>query len=152
MIRRTAGCLGIDPAEPKLGQIEFVGKDVDHPNGIVLADPVFQASGKQRVLPAIRALNEALHPIPPQIAQESYRENHIKQGVFTQPGSRAAIEAASSAAICSRGQTRSAQCVDISLPIPRLLVAWNSDTSCAKSSVAGFAACEESIALRQFCS
>jgi hypothetical protein len=26
MIRRPAGYLGIDPAEPKLGKIEFVGK------------------------------------------------------------------------------------------------------------------------------
>jgi len=33
--------------------------------------------------PAIRALNEASHPIPPQIAQESYpSENHIRQHVF----------------------------------------------------------------------
>jgi hypothetical protein len=55
MIRRPAGCLGIDPAEPKLGQIEFVNKDIDDPNGIILADPVFKAVRKQRALPAIRA-------------------------------------------------------------------------------------------------
>src|SRR6266436_3276682 len=36
MIRRPAGDLGINPAEPKLGQIELVDKDVDHANGIVL--------------------------------------------------------------------------------------------------------------------
>ena len=36
---------------------------------------------------AIHPLNKALHPIPPQIAQESYRENHIAPRVFTQPGS-----------------------------------------------------------------
>src|SRR6185436_17161283 len=84
MIRRTAGCLGIDPVEPKLGQIEFVDKDVNHPNRIVLADPVFQAFRKQRVLTAIRALNEASHPIPPQTARESYRENQIQPRVFTQ--------------------------------------------------------------------
>jgi len=64
MIGRTAGRLGIDPAEPKPGQIELVDKDVDHPNRIVLADPVIQAFGKQRALPAISPLNEALHPIP----------------------------------------------------------------------------------------
>jgi hypothetical protein len=52
MIRRPAGCLGIDRAEPKLGQIEFVDKDIDYANGIVLADPVFQAFRKQRALPA----------------------------------------------------------------------------------------------------
>jgi hypothetical protein len=46
MIGRPAGRLGIDPAEPKTAQIEFVDKDVDHANGIVLDDPVFQAFGK----------------------------------------------------------------------------------------------------------
>jgi hypothetical protein len=37
-------------------------------------------------LPAINPLNEPPHLIPPQIAQESYRENQIQQRVFTQPG------------------------------------------------------------------
>ena len=76
MIRRPAGYLGIDPAEPKLGKIEFVDKDVDHPNGIVLADPVFQAFRKQRALPAIRALNEAPHPIPRKSRGNISRESH----------------------------------------------------------------------------
>src|SRR5260370_4758155 len=74
--------------------ISIVHKDVDHPNRIVLADPVFQAFRKQRALTAIRALNEASHPIPPQIARESYRENQIRRRVFTQPGSVADILAA----------------------------------------------------------
>src|SRR5713101_1334754 len=87
MIRRPTGHLRIDPTEPKLGQIEFIDKDVDQPNGIILANPVLQAFGKQRALPAIQPLNEALHPIPPQIAWESYSENHFQQRVFTQPGS-----------------------------------------------------------------
>jgi hypothetical protein len=43
MIRRPTGHLGIDPTEPSLGKIEFIDKGVDHPNGIVLANPVFQA-------------------------------------------------------------------------------------------------------------
>src|SRR5664279_5398939 len=64
MIRRPTGYLGFDPAEPKLSQIEFIDKDIDDPNRIVLADPVFQAFRKQRALPAIRALNKSLHPIP----------------------------------------------------------------------------------------
>jgi hypothetical protein len=34
MIRRSASCLGIDPAKPKLGQIEFVNKGTDHANRI----------------------------------------------------------------------------------------------------------------------
>jgi hypothetical protein len=46
MIRRSAGHLGLDTVESKFGKIEFVHKDVDHPNRIVLADPVFQAFRK----------------------------------------------------------------------------------------------------------
>lgn len=68
MVRRPAGCLGIDPAEPKLGQIEVVDEDIDNANWIALADPVFHAFRKQRALPTIRTLNEALHPKPPRIA------------------------------------------------------------------------------------
>jgi hypothetical protein len=37
--------LEIDTAEPKLGQIEFVDKDVNHTNGVVLAQ-FPRASGK----------------------------------------------------------------------------------------------------------
>jgi hypothetical protein len=64
MIRGPASCLGSDPVKSQFRQIEFINKDVDHLNGIVLVDPVFQTLRKQRALPAIRALNEALHPIP----------------------------------------------------------------------------------------
>jgi hypothetical protein len=42
----AANHLGLDTLEPKLRQSEFVHKDIDHPNGIVLADPVFQAFRK----------------------------------------------------------------------------------------------------------
>src|SRR5450759_5262885 len=89
MIRRPAGYLGIDPTKPKFGQIEFIDKDVDNANRIVLADPVCHAFRKQRALLAIRPLNEALHLVLPQIVRESYRQNHLKQDVFTQPGSLA---------------------------------------------------------------
>ena len=71
MIRRPAGRLGSDAVKSQAAQIEFLDKNVDHPNRIVLADPVFQAFRKQRALPAIHPLNEALHPIPPQS-----RRNH----------------------------------------------------------------------------
>ena len=87
MIRRSAGCLRINPVEPKLGQIEFVDKDVDYANGIVLPDPVFKALRKQGALPTIRPFNKALHPIPPQQRQNHRCEIHMNQGVFTQPGS-----------------------------------------------------------------
>jgi hypothetical protein len=40
---------------------------------------------------AIRPLNEALHLVLPQIVRESYRQNHLKQDVFTQPGTTAVL-------------------------------------------------------------
>src|SRR5450631_869503 len=78
MIRRPPGRLWIDPAEPKLGQIEFVGKDVDYPNRIVLADPVVQAFRKKRALLAISSFNEPLHPNP-----RSHHERIIPSGAFS---------------------------------------------------------------------
>jgi hypothetical protein len=54
---------------------------------LALQDPNL-GPGKKGALPAIHPLNKALHPIPPQIAQESYRKNHIDPHVFTQPGSK----------------------------------------------------------------
>src|SRR5437016_2484002 len=78
MIRRSAGHFGLDPTEPKFGKIEFVDKNVDDPNRIVLADPVFQTVGKQCALTAIHPFNEAPHLIPPAyragiILRESHR-------------------------------------------------------------------------------
>src|SRR5262249_39711703 len=73
MIRGPASCLGSDPVKSQFRQIEFINKDVDHLNGIVLVDPVFQTLRKQRALPAICALNEAPHPILPRITS---RESH----------------------------------------------------------------------------
>jgi len=89
MIRRPPGCLRSYPVKSQLAQVEFLDKYLDHPNRIALANPVFQAFRKQCALPAIRALNEALHRIPPQIAQESYRENQMRHCVFTQARSQA---------------------------------------------------------------
>jgi len=43
MIRGPAGHLGLDTLELKLRQIEFVHKNIDHPNRIVFDDPVSQA-------------------------------------------------------------------------------------------------------------
>ena len=65
MIGRPTGYLGFYSLKPKLTKIEFVDKDVNNANWIVIANPVFQTFRKQRVLPAIRRLNEALHPILP---------------------------------------------------------------------------------------
>src|SRR2546429_7627362 len=55
---RSAGYLGLDPAEPEFGKIEFVDKNVDDANRLVLTDPVFQAFGKQCALTAIRPFDE----------------------------------------------------------------------------------------------
>src|SRR5262245_37346073 len=102
MVRRPAGGLRINPAKPKLRQIEPVDKHVNRPNRIILANPVFKTFRKQRVLPAIRALNKPLHLIPSQIAQESYPENHINQRVFTQPGSQPEASDGAKRPVCSK--------------------------------------------------
>jgi transposase len=52
-----------------------------------ICEAVTRANMRFVALNAIRPLNEALHPILPQIARESYRENQIQRCVFTQPGS-----------------------------------------------------------------
>src|SRR5262249_2614845 len=87
--------LGSDPIEPQAREVEFLNKGVDRPNRIALIDPVLQALGKQRPLPAIDPLNEAPHLIPPQIAAESYSANQIIQCVFTQLGSDSVLWAMS---------------------------------------------------------
>jgi hypothetical protein len=56
-----------DPVKSQFRQIEFINKDVDHLNGSLR---------KQRALPAIRALNEALHPIPRSSQESALRESH----------------------------------------------------------------------------
>jgi hypothetical protein len=71
MIGRPAGRLGIDPAEPERREIELLDENIDHPNGIVLADPVIETFRKKRALPTIRPLDKALHEIPRKITQES---------------------------------------------------------------------------------
>ena len=73
--------------KPQIGQIERLDEYIDRANRIALFNPVAKAFRQQRRLPAIRPLNKAPHMIPPQIAQESYRENQIPQRVFTQSGS-----------------------------------------------------------------
>jgi hypothetical protein len=45
VIRRPTGCLWVNPAEADLRQIKLIHEDIDHPNRIVLADPVVQAFG-----------------------------------------------------------------------------------------------------------
>src|SRR5262249_29409329 len=87
MVRRPAGRLRIDPVEPKLAEIEFFDKNVDHPNRIVLVNPVFKALGKKRALPSIRPLNEALHTILRRSCGNHTMRITSGSSVFTQPGS-----------------------------------------------------------------
>jgi hypothetical protein len=75
-------------AEPKPGQIEFVDKDVDDTNWIVLADPVFHALREQSALPTVRTLNEALHPNTPAnhagiIPRESQQAQRFHTAIVT---------------------------------------------------------------------
>jgi hypothetical protein len=87
MIGRPSGLRRLDPFEPKLGKIERFDERVDHPNWIVFVDPVFQTFRKERRLAPIHPLDKALHPIPRELATESYRGTRTRWGVFTQPGS-----------------------------------------------------------------
>ena len=70
----------------QVGKIERLDKYINRANRIALFNPVAKAFRQQRRLPAIHPLDKAPHLIPPQIAQESYRENQIQQRIFTQPG------------------------------------------------------------------
>src|SRR5499427_9291252 len=71
MVGWPSGCFRLNTTEAKLRQIEFVDKDVDRPNRIVLANPILQAFREQRTLPSIRAFNEPLH-----LSLRKSRRNH----------------------------------------------------------------------------
>jgi len=69
---RTAGSYegrpvasGATPSNPTLDKSSFSTKAIDHPNRIILVNPVFKALRKQHRLAPINPLNEAPHPIPP---------------------------------------------------------------------------------------
>src|SRR5258705_6723920 len=64
MIGRPPGCLRFHSCEPKLEKIERLDERVDRSNRVILIHPVIEAFGQKRRLPAIRALDKALHPIP----------------------------------------------------------------------------------------
>jgi len=95
MIRGSPCRLRIDPAEIERTEIKRVDKHVNHTNRVVLVDPIIQAFGKQRRLPAIRPLDEALHRDLPRKS----RHNNIMRAVFTQPGSIPAFSQASMSSI-----------------------------------------------------
>src|SRR6476646_4161901 len=89
MVRRPSGDFGSNSLKPEQSQIEPLDKYVDDANRIVVANPVFQAVGNSVICPRSALSMKRLIPIPPQIAQESYCENHLGQSVFTQPRPRA---------------------------------------------------------------
>ncbi len=66
MIRRPPRRRRIDADKTKLAEIQFINKDIDHPNRIITPDPVVQAFRQKCRLVAIRTLDKSLHPIPPQ--------------------------------------------------------------------------------------
>jgi hypothetical protein len=78
-------------ARPVRGSSRQAPERVDRPNWIVFVDPVFQTFRKERRLAPIHPLDKALHPIPRKLATESYRGTRTRWGVFTQPGSAAAV-------------------------------------------------------------
>src|SRR6267143_5023715 len=67
MIRRPTCAGRLNATEPKFSQIEGRNEGVDHPNRIVICNPVIQAFRQQSRLPAISPLNEAPHAQPPPI-------------------------------------------------------------------------------------
>ncbi len=72
MVRRPTGRLWIDTAEPEFAEIEFVNKNVNHPNRIVFINPVVQQHREQSALLAINAFHKTLHQtIPPHGSGES---------------------------------------------------------------------------------
>jgi len=66
MIGRSPGRLRRNPVKSQAAKIELVDKNIDHPNRVVVTDPVFQPIRNQGALPAIHALDKTLHQtLPP---------------------------------------------------------------------------------------
>ncbi len=61
MIARAASRPWRNPVKPQAAKIKFIDKYIDHPNRVVVTDPVFQSIRKQCDLAAIHAFNETLH-------------------------------------------------------------------------------------------
>ena len=87
MIRRPTGCFRFHPAKAKLAQIEFLNKNVNHANGIVLTNPVLQASGNSVPCPRSVPSTKRLIHLSANRARIISR-NQMNRRVFTQPESR----------------------------------------------------------------
>ena len=64
MIAGPAGFPRLGPVKAETQKIKIINKDIDHPNRIVFANPVFQPLRKQGAPSAVHALNKTLHEIP----------------------------------------------------------------------------------------
>lgn len=64
MVGRPSRRLGDHTLEPQRSQVQLVDEDVDHPDRVLLGDVLLQVFRKQDPLPAILALDEALHRHP----------------------------------------------------------------------------------------
>ena len=65
MIRGSAGCFGIDPTKPKLGQIEFFDEDIDQCEPDCPRRSSFPGIPEQRGLTAIDPPQRSASSDPP---------------------------------------------------------------------------------------
>ncbi len=87
MIARPAGRQWFNSLKPELTEIELIDKNIDHPNCVVVTDPVFQPIRKQRALAPVHAFNETLHDTLPPKHTGIIGSKKSAVDVFTQPGS-----------------------------------------------------------------
>src|ERR1700726_5313412 len=108
MRRRPSGGRWRDPVKSQRRQIEFIDKDVDHLNGIVLVNPVSKALGKQRSLTTICTFNKAPRPIPPQSTSRiTARESHEAARFYTTRVKRVGLPISATSPLVPQLQTSS---------------------------------------------
>jgi hypothetical protein len=64
VIGRPARRLRLNPGKAEFSKIERGNERVDHPNRIILVNPIIEALGQKRRLTPIRSLDKALHRFP----------------------------------------------------------------------------------------
>ena len=83
MIRRPASCLGSNPVKSQLRQIEFINEDVNHLNGIVLINPVFQTLGNSVLCPRSVPSTKRFIQSPAAMPESPLRESHEAERFYT---------------------------------------------------------------------
>src|SRR5215510_4005843 len=86
VIAGPAGLEWSDAHKTQLVQIETVDEHVDHPHRVVLAHIIVDRCRKKCALRPTTPSTKRFIQMPPHNRRESYRANHFKQSVFTQPG------------------------------------------------------------------